>query len=154
MENAERTHIDGRRRLHRVNASARRLATDEPHGLVIDKVIEGADCIATATHTGNHGVREAPLFPLHLFLNLLRDNCLEVAHHGWERMRSHAGADAVMRVLNPRGPLAHGLGDRVLQGSGSGLHGHNLGAEQAHAVHIERLAHRILFAHVDDALHV
>ncbi len=55
-------------------------------------------------------------------------------------------------VVDVGHPVAHRLVDRVLEGAAAALHGTHLGAEQAHAEDVGRLALHIDLAHVDDAL--
>ena len=49
-------------------------------------------------------------------------------------------------------PVAHRLVDGVLQRPAAGVDAHDLGAEQPHAEHVERLALHVLGAHVHVAL--
>ena len=49
-------------------------------------------------------------------------------------------------------PVAHRLVDGVLEGAAAAGDGDDLGAEQAHPGHVERLPPGVLLAHVDDAL--
>ena len=68
-------------------------------------------------------------------------------------MRAHHRTEAVMGVCNAGSPLAHRLRYGVFQRGGARLDRNHLGAEQAHAVHVECLAHGIFRAHKNDALH-
>src|SRR5690606_23436125 len=63
-------------------------------------------------------------------------------------------AEDAVGGLDVRDPVAQGLVDRVLEGARAVLDGDDLGPEEAHAGHVERLAPRVLLAHVDDALEV
>ena len=67
-------------------------------------------------------------------------------------MRPHDAADEVVRGRDVGHPVAHRLVDRVLQGAAAAGHGPHLGAEQAHAEDVGRLARHVDLAHVDDAL--
>ena len=67
-------------------------------------------------------------------------------------MRTDDGSDDVVRGLHRPDPVAQGLGYRFLQGGSTRLHRHHLGAEQIHAVDVERLALDVLGSHVDDAV--
>src|SRR6185295_3835929 len=51
-----------------------------------------------------------------------------------------------------RGPVAHGLVDRVLERARAAVHAAHLRAEEAHAADVGGLAGHVLRAHVDDAL--
>ena len=59
-----------------------------------------------------------------------------------------------MGVRNAGGPFAHGLGNRVLERAGAALHRVYLGAQQAHAIDVERLPLGVLLAHEHLALHI
>ena len=95
-------------------AAACRFAADQPHAPVFDKMIEAADGVGAAAHTGNNGVGQTPFFCEHLFLDLLGDDGLEITDNRWERMGPHYRAKAVVRVIDAGGPFAHGLGNSVL----------------------------------------
>ena len=56
-----------------------------------------------------------------------------------------------MRALDARDPRAHRLVHRVLEGRAPRLHRDDLGAEQLHAPHVQRLPFDIDRAHVDGA---
>ena len=57
-----------------------------------------------------------------------------------------------MGGLDGGDPVAHGLVHRVLERAAAGLGRPHLGAEQAHAEHVELLALHVDLAHVDDAV--
>ena len=94
----------------------------------------------------------APVSVEHLLARLLADDLLEVAHHRGERVRARDRAEDVVGGLDVRDPVAHGLVDRVLQGARARRDGDHLGAEQAHAGDVERLALGVDLAHVDRAV--
>jgi hypothetical protein len=50
-----------------------------------------------------------------------------------------------------RHPVAHRLVDGVFEGAAAGVDADHLGAEQPHALDVDRLAPHVLGAHVDDA---
>ena len=87
-----------------------------------------------------------------LFAGLVADDTLELAHDPRERVRAHDRADAVVRALDARDPLAHGVVHRVLEGRAARFDGDDLRTEQAHAPHVEGLALDVDRAHVDGAL--
>jgi hypothetical protein len=58
----------------------------------------------------------------------------------------------VVGGLDGGDPVAHGLVDRVLEGAAAVLDGDDLGAQQLHAGHVERLPLGVDLAHVDLAL--
>ena len=67
-------------------------------------------------------------------------------------MGPHDRAEAVVRGLHGRHPLAHGLVDGVLERAAARRHRAHLGAEQLHAEHVELLALRVDLAHEHRAL--
>ena len=83
---------------------------------------------------------------------LVADDALQVAHDRWVRGRADGRADDVVRRGDRRDPVADRLADGLLQGARAGLDADHLGAEQAHALDVGRLAPAVLGAHVDDAL--
>ena len=48
--------------------SARRLAADEPHVLILDKVVETPDGVGSAAHAGQHRVGQPSLLLKNLLL--------------------------------------------------------------------------------------
>ena len=64
-------------------------------------------------------------------------------------MRASHGSQDVVRVRYVGHPVAHGLVHRVFQGRGAILDRVDLGPQQVHAKHVERLALNIDRAHVD-----
>ena len=67
-------------------------------------------------------------------------------------MRPGDRAEQVVGRVDVGDPVAHRLVDGVLEGAAPGVHGHHLGAEQAHPGHVQGLPPGVLLAHVDDAL--
>ena len=63
-------------------------------------------------------------------------------------MRTHDGAENIVRVLNAADPLAEGLGNGILQGCGAAVDRMHLGAQQLHAVDVERLTLGVQTTHV------
>ena len=153
MEDAHAAGVDRGGRLEGADAAPCRLATDQADALVVDVVVEGAHRVGAAAHAGDHGVGQLALGGQDLRTRLLRDDRLEVADDGGEGVRAHRGADQVVGVVDAGGPLAEGLGDCVLERARAGVHAADLGAQQAHAVHVEGLALHVLDTHVDHALH-
>ena len=117
-------------------------------------MIERADGVAAAADAGEHGVGQAAFLLLQLLFDLAADDRLEIAHHGGEGVRAHDRPQAIMRVVDAAGPFAEGFVDGVFERAGAGIDGSHLGAQQAHLVHVERLALGVLASHVDDAFHV
>ena len=58
-----------------------------------------------------------------------------------------------MGVVNTGSPLAHSLGNRVLQCSSTARYGYYGRSEKAHTVDVQRLTLGVLLAHEHDALH-
>ena len=115
--------------------------------------MEQAQGVGAAADAGHQQIRQAAGRFQALAAGLLADDRLEIPHHGRVRMRPGHGADDVVRVVNAGHPVAQRLVHGVLEGFGTGMHGHQLGAQELHAIHIERLALDILAAHVDLAGH-
>ena len=101
-----------------------------------------------ATASGSRPVRSSTL------AGLVADDSLEVADHDRERVRAADRSQQVVGALDVGDPVAHGLVDGVLERAASGADRHDLGAQQAHPGHVERLPPGVLLAHVDDALQV
>ena len=153
MEDAQTAGSDGRGGLCGVDTAACGLAADQAHALVLDEVVERADGVRAAADTCHHDVREFALLFEHLLLDLLGDDRLEIAHDGRERVRAHARAEAVMRIIDAARPLAKGCRAGILERARAGRNRDDLRAEQAHAVHVERLTLGVLHAHEHHALH-
>ena len=116
-------------------------------------MIEAADGIGTASHTGEHRVGQPPLLFQELRPDLPGDHRLKVPDDGGKGVGPHHGAQAVVGVFDAGGPLPHRLGYGVLQRSRACLNRNHLRSQKAHPVHIEGLADGILFPHKDHALH-
>ncbi len=125
-----------------VDAVAGGLVAVELHVGVVEEGVEDADRVRSAADAGRHGIRKPAGQLEHLRARLFADDLLEVAHHRRERVRAGGGAEDVVGGLDARDPLAVGLVDRVFQGARAGGHRDDLGAEQAHAGDVERLALR------------
>ena len=91
MENPYTPCIDGRRRLKGVNAPAGSFTANQPYLLILNEVIETADGVGAAAHTGQHRIRQAAFFFEHLTFDFLRDNRLKVADNRRKRMWPHNG---------------------------------------------------------------
>ena len=131
-----------------VDAASGSLAADELNALVLNEVVEGADGVGTAADTSNDGVRQTAFLLQNLLLDFLGNHSLKVTNDGRERMRTHDGAENIVRVLNAADPLAEGLGNGILQGCGAAVDRMHLGAQQLHAVDVERLTLGVQTPHV------
>ena len=154
VEDAEASRCDGRGGLGRVGSATCGFASDELHRRVVDEMVEGSDGVASAADAGEHGVGQAAFLLLQLLFYFAADDGLEIAHHGGEGVRAHDRPQAIMRVVDAAGPFAERFVDGVFERSGAGIYGVHLSSEQAHFVHVERLALGVLAPHVDDAFHV
>ena len=82
---------------------------------------------------------------------LLTDDRLEGAHDLRIRVWPNGRAEQVVARLDGRDPVSKRLADRVFERSRAGGHGAHVGAQQAHAIDVQRLTLHVLFAHVHDA---
>mmetsp|Transcript_35493 Transcript_35493/g.113402 ORF Transcript_35493/g.113402 Transcript_35493/m.113402 type:complete len:276 (-) Transcript_35493:760-1587(-) len=67
-------------------------------------------------------------------------------------MGPDGGADEVVGVFDVGDPVAHGLVNRILQGRLPRAYGYDLGSQDVHPEHIQRLPRAVDGSHVDDAL--
>lgn len=153
MEDTQLPSGDGGRRLRGVHPPASRLAADQPDLSVSDEMIEAADGVGAAPHTGEHRVGQPPLLFQQLRLDLPGDHRLKIPDDGREGMGAHHRAQAVVGVGDAGSPLPHRLRYGVFQGGRARLYGNHLCPQQAHPVHIEGLPDGILLPHKDHALH-
>ena len=136
-----------------LRAVAAGLVAVQVHALVVEEGVHHADGVGAAAHAGADRIRVVDAVPvLELLLGLLADDLLEVAHHRGERVRAGDRAEQVVGVLDVGHPVAQGLVDRVLEDLVAERHLDDLGAEHAHAGHVEGLAAGVDLAHVDAAL--
>ena len=134
------------------HALAARLEAVQAHRRVVEERGEDADGVRAAADAGGHGVRQRAGELEHLPAGLVADHPLEVAHHGRERVRPGDRAQQVVGAVDVGDPVAHRLVDRVLEGPAARGHGDDLGAQQPHPGHVERLPAGVLLAHVHHAL--
>ena len=66
-------------------------------------------------------------------------------------MRAENRAEQIVRACDVRHPIAHSFVNRVFQSAAAGIHSDYIGAEQAHAEHVQPLALHIFRAHVNRA---
>ena len=153
MEDSQPAGGDGGGGLRGVHPPSGGLTADEADGGIPNKVVKASDGVGTAPHAGQHRVGQAALPLQHLRLDLPGDHRLEIPDDGGKGVGPHAGAQAVVGVLDLGGPGPHGLGHRVLQGGRPGGDGDHLGPQQPHPVDVEGLAAGVLLPHVDHARH-
>ena len=138
----------------------RPLSSPSPAGLdpdqldrrVVEEGDEGPDRVRAAADAGDHPRRQRALGGQRLLARLVADHPLQVADEGRVRRRPDRRADDVVGGGDVGDPVADRGADRLLQRPGAGLDRRHLGAEQAHALDVGRLAAHVLGAHVDDAL--
>eukprot|EP00123_Amoebidium_parasiticum_P018300 comp24164_c0_seq1/m.44071 comp24164_c0_seq1/g.44071 ORF comp24164_c0_seq1/g.44071 comp24164_c0_seq1/m.44071 type:complete len:327 (+) comp24164_c0_seq1:222-1202(+) len=138
-------------RLHPVTTS---LHAHQLHLLVVDERVEDAHGIAATAHTGNHIVRQFPGRLEHLLTGLLADDRLKVAHNHGEWIGPNHRPNQVVRGGDVCDPVAHGLVNGILQCPCPGLHWHDLGPQQLHAEHVQRLSLYVLSPHVHGQVQV
>ena len=109
MENSETPGGDGCCRFSGINAASSCLAADQFDIRIADKIVKGADRVGTAADTGKNGIREPSLFFEDLLLDFLGNDCLEIADDRREWVRSHAGTEDIVRIIDAVGPFAHGF---------------------------------------------
>src|SRR5690606_14163265 len=124
------------------------------HGdpFVLQEGVEQTDGIGPTTNAGDQCVGQAAGLLPALFPRLATYHALEVTDHLRIGMRAGHGADDVDGVIDVGNPVAHGFVHRVLQRLGAGGDRNDLGTEQLHAIHVQRLTLDVLGAHVDLAL--
>ena len=118
----------------------------------VDEPGEQPDRVRAAADAGDHHVGVATGDRPALLARLVADHPVELAHHPWIRVRAHHRPEAVVRVADRRHPIAQCLVDGVLQRARTAVHGFDVGAQQPHPEHVERLAVDVDGAHVDLAL--
>ena len=117
-------------------------------------MIEAADGIGAAAHTGENGIRKPAFLLQNLGTDLFRDHRLEVPDDGGEGVGSHDGAQTIVGIFDAAGPFPHGFGNGVFQGAGSGGYRNDVRPQQFHFVDVKSLPLRILDAHENHAFHV
>jgi len=122
--------------------------------LVVDEVGERAHRVRAAARAGDHVGREVAGLLDRLLARLLGDDRLEVADHHRERVRADDRADDVVGVLDGGRPVAHRLGDGLLQGASARRDRVHLGAVELHPEDVGALAVDVALAHVDLTGHV
>ena len=151
MQNAFGAAIKRRRVLARIEAIARRLDADEAHALVFDKRIKQSHRVGAAADARDANVGQSAGLFQNLRARFLAGHRVKIAHHRRKRVRPDDAADNVMRVAHVGHPIAHRFVGGVFQGFRAARHGNDVGAQQFHAKHVERLAARVFFAHVNVA---
>ena len=87
-----------------------------------------------------------------LLLRLLTYDLLKVTHHLRERMGTCDGTKQIVGVFDVGDPITQRLVDGVLENTVTKCHFDHLGAQHAHAGHVERLSPCVDLSHVDAAL--
>ena len=120
---------------------------------VPDEPGEDPGRVGAAADAGDDDVGVAAGQRAALLAGLVADHAVELADHPRVRVRAHHRTEAVVGVADGGDPVPHRLVDGVLERAAAAVHGLDLGAEQPHAEHVERLALDVDGAHVDLALH-
>ncbi len=131
--------------------SAGRFDADQP-GVAVDEAGEDAHRVRSAADARHHDVGVATEQVAALLARLVADHPVELAHHVRVRVRPHHRSEAVVAVADRGHPVAHRLVDRVLERAAPALDRFDLGAEQAHPEHVERLPLDVDRTHVHLAL--
>lgn len=127
------------------------LEADQADVGVRDEGVEEADGVGAAADAGRDGVGQPAGALQDLAAGLDADDPVEVADHGGEGVRAGDRTEEVVGPVHIGDPVAERLVDGVLERPGAGLHRDDLGAQHAHAGHVEGLALGVDLAHVDDA---
>ena len=152
MEDALLVGGDRRGVAARGEAVASRLAPQQRHPRVVEEGRERADGVRAPAHARAHHVGQAPLGREQLGARLVADDALQVPHQLREGVWARGRAEDVVGGRGVRHPIAERLVDRVLECRRAGRHRDHLGSEHLHARHVQRLALRVILAHVDRAL--
>src|SRR6202167_257842 len=133
---------------------APRLDADQLDALVVEKGREDAKRVGAPTNARDHARRQTPLALQQLRARLVADHTLQIAHQGGVGRRTDDRADEVVGVADVRHPVADRRGSGLLECARAGVDGMHARPEQFHALHVRRLAARVLGTHVDNALEV
>src|ERR1035437_9836920 len=134
-----------------VQTAPRRLDPDQLDVLVVEEGNEHADGVAATADTRHHRSGQAAEPVQACGACLVADDPLQGAHQRRIGVRTDAAADHVMGVADVGHPVADRLVGGVLERARTTVDGHDGGAEEAHPVHVERLAAHVLAAHVHGA---
>lgn len=152
VEDARGAFGHGGGMLPRVHPLPGGLASDHLHVPVVDERVEQPDGVAPATDARQKVIGDPALLGDHLLPDLASDDALEFADHLRERLRTHDGADDVVGVVDPAGPLAERLVHGVLEDARSFFDGMDLGAEELHPVDVQGLPLDVVDPHEHLAL--
>ena len=152
VEHTRYAAVEAGRVLAGLDAVAGRFNADDFDAGVIQERVEQAHGIGTAADARHQAVGQTAFLGLQLGTGFLADHGLEVANHGWVRVRTGHGADQVEGAVDVGHPVAQGFVHRVFQGAGAGDHRDHFGAQQLHAKYVGLLALDVGGAHVDHAL--
>ena len=144
--------VDDTRRTVADRRTTGRLDADQTRRRLVDEPGEDAHRVRAAADTRDHDVGWAPEEVTALRVGLLADDALELTDHVRVRVRADHGAEAEVGVADVGHPVAHRFVDGVLERAAPALHRLDLGTEQLHAEHVQRLAFDVDGPHVDLAL--
>ena len=153
MENSYRSRSDCGGRVGRICPFTCGFATNQAHRRVVYEVVKRTDGVRPAAHACAHDVGQRTFLFLHLLLNFLRDYRLKIAHNRGERMRAHHRTQAVVCVADAACPFAKCLVNGIFKRCRAAAYRANFGSQQAHFIHVQRLALGVFLAHEHNALH-
>src|SRR6185369_15678586 len=117
-------------------SSAAGFHTDQLHLLVLNKIIENADRVRSATHASNDCRGKPARHLKNLRARLAPDNTMKIAHHRRIRMCTKHAPQQVMRRTDVSDPVAHRLVDGIFQSARAGFYPADFRAQQSHAKYI------------------
>ena len=122
-------------------------------GSGVDEAGEGPDRVRAPADARDHEVGVVAAEQRSALLTcFVTDHPLELAHHPRVRVGPDHGSDAVVRRLHRRHPVAQRLVDRVLERGAPAGDRHDVGPEELHAEHVQRLSFDVDRAHEHEAV--
>mmetsp|Transcript_32153 Transcript_32153/g.68034 ORF Transcript_32153/g.68034 Transcript_32153/m.68034 type:complete len:497 (+) Transcript_32153:302-1792(+) len=120
--------------------------------LIINKRVECSNGIRPPSNTRDNHIRQLPRLFLHLPLDLISHNTLEITYNRGKWVRPHSGPDEVVSIPYVCDPITHCLIDGILQCCLTLLHWAHLGSQRVHTEHIELLTLAVHSTHVYSAV--
>ena len=127
-------------------------STPTSRAVGVDESREDPDRVRTATDASDDDVGVTTGQRPALLSRLVADHPVELTNHPRVRVRTHHRTQAVVAVTDGGDPVPHRLVDGVLERLGTAVHRFDLGAEQLHPEHVQRLPLDIDGTHVHLAL--
>jgi hypothetical protein len=110
---------------------AARLNADQPHFLVLDKVVERSDRVTATSDACDNGIGQLALRGSKLLSDLPPDDFLKVAHDSREWMWADSGAHEIVRRRKIGHPVSHRFVDCVFERARTRADGYHLHAAQS-----------------------